>query len=178
MPTGKKVIDSLWIDREVTVWFFEVVGAAICGAAEWKKARSSKKWTTFVSASCEAFGLLVLENNYETWKVAAANKTKSKDNKDEVPKPLYTIGGNCGGKNLGYSERGKERFRELMKLVKERRALDKKRQEKIEDAAKKKWTEAGTQGSRAKKGRGQEDSLEDSVAQNEMIDTEAWGDNW
>ena len=128
--------------EDVTEWFFALCGQAIVGKNKWVKLRYTKRWPEFVSPSCEAFALLALENSKETWKMMAKNEMLEEDAKAEVPRPLYTVGGMRGGKNPGWSDEGKARFKEFLKDVKRTRALDsKKGDQSMENTILEKWKE-------------------------------------
>ena len=79
----------------------------------------------YATISDEAFALLILENNYETWMdMALTGNTKT----SKIPQK-YTNGGMSQGKvgtsqhNKGWSDEGLCRFNELFDLVEKNRDL-------------------------------------------------------
>lgn len=171
--TSQQIIAGLRKEEELTLWFFEVMGPALSGKAKWDKEHRSTSWSKFITVSCEAYGLLLLENNENVWRVMAGNKSKAEGDKDMVPAPLYTQGKMGGGRNAGWNEAGQMRFQELMKLVKERRSQDKVEQERIEKKAMEQWKERG---GGVKKGQPKEDSDCYIANQIAMIDVDAFAE--
>lgn len=167
--TAAEVVDALRIDKEETSWFFGLCGQAIVGKNKWDELRFSKPWSEYVSPSCEAFMLLALENNEETWDVMASNELQDEENQQEVPKPRYTVGNVRGGKNQGYSARGKSRFKELMKTVAEnRKEHNKETGDTVEKQILEIWNEKERETSMKRKENKAPDSQKELIDRNAM----------
>ena len=81
--------------------------------------RQKRKWSTFVTLSDEAYGLLVLENLYDQWMYEYENKNKSKTEKRQGGGgPKYSTGVGREAKLMkGWSREGVERLNDLIKEV-------------------------------------------------------------
>ena len=101
--------------------FCDVVLAQIVGKHDWKVNSGRKKLSEYVTTSNEAFGLLLLENSWTTWKEMAGNADSGQYISN---KPLYTLNGAGTKKNGGWKPEGWLRFNELAKMVQEDRNND------------------------------------------------------
>ena len=77
---------------------------------------------TFVTATDESLGLLILENNWDFWSALA--NALPQGPKVEVANypPRYTAEAKTAGKGKGWNEEGKDRFISLTSLIREDRA--------------------------------------------------------
>ena len=170
MPTVAEMIQDLRKreHREKTKWLFTLAAKKLVGIENWKKYHGTEEWSKFVTASCEAFLFLVLENNEEAWKVNARNKTKAPSDKEAIPKLKYTQGSKNGGKNGGYNEEGLKRYAELMKLVRENRAEHNVGSDTVEKYVLESWKNGDGADSGGKR------SSYKSAPKEVAIDFEAW----
>ena len=104
--------------------FIHYFVSAVIGKMDYKKRLCSSLLSTYATVSDEAFAILSLENNYDTWMdMALTGNTKT----SSVP-CKYTNGGKSKGTvatsqhNKGWSDEGLCRFNELFDLVEKNRA--------------------------------------------------------
>jgi hypothetical protein len=131
-----------WLDKlmamrantESYILFFETVVSCIIGKGTWKANAGTKKLSEFITASDEAFGLLLLENSWDVWVTMSENKrqgrpmgkAKGGDNGGRAGELMtrYTMNGAHVKKHQGWSQEGLDRFVDLAELVKEDRAKE------------------------------------------------------
>lgn len=99
--------------------FVTSIVPVVVGRYEWKQKAHKVHYSTFVTPSDEAFGMLLVENNYEAWVEIA--QTGDKGDK----KPKYTKHAMNSGRYGGWSTQGIRRYNELIRIVKEDRRKDK-----------------------------------------------------
>ena len=118
----------LQMRSEGNVMYYDFINffvSAVIGKMNYKKKSCSFVLSKYATVSDEAFALLSLENNYETWiDMGLTGNTKT----SKVPRK-YTNGGKVQGKvgtskhNKGWSDEGLHRFNELFDLVEKNRNL-------------------------------------------------------
>ena len=103
--------------------FIHYFVSAVVGKTEFKKICCNSLLSNYASVSDEAFAILSLENNYDTWMdMVLTNNTKTSN----VPQK-YTNGGKSQGNvatshhNKDWSDEGLHRFNELFGLVEKNR---------------------------------------------------------
>jgi hypothetical protein len=96
----------------------------VVGRSSWEGNCDKKLLSTFCTRSDEAFGLLLLENNYDRW-TAMWRSGDLRNSKGEAPDTLYTnmaesrTRGSASNRKLeGWSQEGYARFDELYAMVK------------------------------------------------------------
>jgi len=92
----------------------------IVGKHKWRKEfNRSAVFDNLYTASDEAFGLLVLENNWDRWKwEAERTKEEIEAQKEDRPDVKYTTGkGGAARKHQGWNGKGLRRYNELGELV-------------------------------------------------------------
>ena len=141
-------------ERRAFFWFYDKFLECVCGASSWRNAKKTALVSEardgdnskIVSISDEAFGLLLIENYLEKWKIMAANVTAGNelvDSTEPVDNDNTTEAEADGGqkkkkirripgkftekqsgkcKYSGWSHEGMKRFNELHQMVKEDRA--------------------------------------------------------
>jgi len=113
----EKILESG--NMELIYYFVITCLSYSTGKRKWNKFSHRKKMNEFVTYSDEAFALTVLENNAEKWLQGAKHPELKKH--DEVPKAIYTEGGESG--NL-WSMHGQKRYVDLCtKCIQRRRAV-------------------------------------------------------
>ena len=146
-------LEDLRSQREIFQHFMEVYLSVFIGRLKFKKELKTKRLSEIVSASDEAFALLILKNNCNAWpqnyQAVLANResknvrgnqksTTEKDKNDEEDggqsvcssdskksQTMYTtIRKTKGSHKLGWSNEGLEKFSEYYEKVKEDRKTD------------------------------------------------------
>ena len=113
----EKILESG--NMELIYYFVITCLSYSTGKRKWNKFSHRKKMNEFVTYSDEAFALTVLENNAEKWLLGAKHPELKKH--DELPKAIYTEGGESG--NL-WSVHGQKRYIDLCtKCIQRRRAV-------------------------------------------------------
>jgi hypothetical protein len=128
----KKEVEAVWIEDVMMMRdnkegayseFCDHVLLHVVGRDLWKRRAHTHDMSQIATVSDEAFGLLLLENGWETWKAMFAME-------DDIPSPKYSVHGPGTKKFQGWREEGIERFNELYDDVEEDRNLDEGRFEK------------------------------------------------
>jgi hypothetical protein len=141
-------------ERKAFFWFYDSFLECVCGAGSWRTGKKTSLVSEardgdnskIVSISDEAFGLLLIDNYLDKWKIKAANVTagnESVDSTEPVNDNNTTEAEADGGqkkkkisrlpgkftekqsgkcKYSGWSHEGMKRFNELHQMVKEDRA--------------------------------------------------------
>ena len=173
LPDSKTVLDKLRKDEDTTIFFFEMVGKAVAGGERWKDNHRVKLWSDFIGPSCEAFAMLLFENNERRWRAVKWNKEHGDDGeKMKVPSALCTQGQSEKGHNYGWENDGRERFAELVKIIQQNRKWAAERGDTVEEEAKKRWMGTGKIGKA--KDSGKKDASKNQIAS--VIDMEAFMD--
>ena len=142
-------------ERKAFFWFYDSFLECVCGAGSWRTAKKTSLVSEardgdnskIVSISDEAFGLLLIDNYLDKWKIKAANVTAGNESVDSSTEPVNDNNtteaeadggqkkkkisrlpgkftekqsGKC--KYSGWSHEGMKRFNELHQMVKEDRA--------------------------------------------------------
>jgi hypothetical protein len=91
-------------------WFDNNVIECVSGKRAWGKEKSMKVLTESITASDEAFALLLLINNWDKWLAEEEKPPRKKD-------PMYT-GSTKGNKKFqGWSDLGIAKYNELLEKV-------------------------------------------------------------
>ncbi len=116
--------------------FSEVVLSCVVGKTSWKMNSGTRKLSEFVTVSDEAFGLLLMFNSWEVWKMMSENakegkpigKAKRESNSQQGQGGLlltkYTSNGAYVKKNKGWSDAGLDCFLNLVQKVRDDREQD------------------------------------------------------
>ena len=99
------------------VWYLDNILQLVAGKRKWKRDKHNQLVTEAVSISDEAFGMIVLENNWSRWSNMALNKNTSVSSVSSK----FTTKGKCNENFKGWSYDGQMRFIELAKQIKKDR---------------------------------------------------------
>ena len=103
-------------DREAYAWFFDNVVACVTGRWVYMQKRGKELIPVWASVSDEAFGLVILENLWETW-VAKFNK------EEHVPPSRFTIRGKGErSDHHRWSDEGLRKYNEYCESVRKDRS--------------------------------------------------------
>jgi hypothetical protein len=105
--------------------FMEMCMPSVRPVKSWNNDRSLKKISDFITATDEAFAMILFENNIEVFMAMGENGvTRVRDIKDYMEengiKAKYT---QAGGSDVGWDEAGMERFELLIQETKKNRVL-------------------------------------------------------
>ncbi len=152
MPENEDLL-NLRDDRENFAWMIDNIGMhMITPMKDFYKKLPVKKISDILTASDEAFCLLVMEN-YRNVIEEQANKpltqrlNRGQRRKDINEVPKYTAKGIGARKNEGWNTEGLERFIEMVKIVKKNREED----SKLGDESTEEWYLRKTQAERVAK---------------------------
>lgn len=113
--------------------FCKEVLSCVVGRVLWNRKKSEKLINQIATVTDEAFALLVLENNWESWTYLldhfkAIEDAKTKEDKAalraDAPPAKYTSNPQAALKYQGWDNEGRARFNELCTLVKKNRNED------------------------------------------------------
>ena len=128
-------LDAVLTSRQSPETWMKVVDtycSLTAGQDAYRRA-STDNVSSWLTASTEAFTLLLVEN-YHDWARSTALRKKQQEEQLEqqeesseqeaaVVPPKYTFAGKGAGRNMGWSHEGIKRYNELFKLVKEDRLV-------------------------------------------------------
>jgi len=120
----EKILESG--NMELIYYFVITCVSNSTGKRKWNKFSHRKKMNEFVTYSDEAFALIVLENNADKWLQGASHPELKKH---ELPKAIYTEGGDSGNK---WTLAGQRRYVELCsKCIQRRRTVTEEAKERF-----------------------------------------------
>ena len=102
------------VHKEVFATFVNLCMVHFCSSMNWRYKAYNSHISEIFSVSDEAFAMLLLENNYEDYKMVY-NLSRKVTRKESKPK--YTKDSNLNEKFKGWSRKGLKRYDELVRIV-------------------------------------------------------------
>lgn len=136
VPTNSEAEDAY-------VTFLSTFGSCLVSDKEWKERCVKEDYSSIVSASLEAFALLLYDNNYSYWMTMVNNNKSNTDGGDggngeekqtdegedmssistDSTQPKYTSDFRCSARSVGWSREGLCFYNKVLTVLKMQRAL-------------------------------------------------------